>query len=452
MLRVCIAGRSVAGLTAAALLSRSPLVHSVTIMDPYHHQSSRSEANALFSTGLWSAALAVLHHLGVDLSPSSGCVEASGFRSREGVALCASLTVMKPFNGDATQPSLHFVCNDLLLDALGEAVGRTGKMRYAGGVKKVVRSGEGGGVGGSNPLRLTCSNGDEHECDLLIVADGMLSPLREQLTGLPAERFLQHRGYKVYSGYTGERVCTSSFQSWGDGNRFACVPTLRGNQWFATVPSAPQATGIDAVAAGPLSNNSRLVPQEEVQQLQLESFSGWHAEVATLLSSTGAARCCEAIAFSHVPAMGSPLFTSPGDVVFLGDAAFTLDPILAQGAGLAIEEAAVYCFSLLRAAGGSKGEEGGSALRYIAKHSSAAPACNASTKSDLLFRAAKAFAGLSLDRRQRLFWLSNVSQLFGSMRTPGSAGRDALLRATPAAIKGRLFDLLIGVSNGNRLL
>ena len=84
MLRVCIAGRSVAGLTAAALLSRNSLVHSVTIMDPYHHQSSRSEANA-FSTGLWSAALAVLHHLGVDLSPSSGCVEASWFRSREGV-------------------------------------------------------------------------------------------------------------------------------------------------------------------------------------------------------------------------------------------------------------------------------------------------------------------------------------------------------------------------------
>lgn len=441
MLRVCVVGSSVAGLTSAALLSRSALVKSVTVIDP----ASQRQCDH-FSTGLWSSALAVLRHLGEDLVRSSGFVEASGFRSSSGVALCEPRTTLGPFGGDAATPSLHFVRNSVLLEALRRAAARSGKLSTVAERVVRVRCSNGGG-----PVTAVCSGGDEHDCDLLLIADGMLSPLREQLCSLPHEAFLRHRGYRVYYGHTSERVSGSSFQSWGDGKRFACVPTDTGNQWFATVPSSPPGLGIECIASGPLSSNSRAVPQQDLRVLQQEFFAGWHPEVAALLSSsavTGAVRSCEAVAFSAVPSRGSTLF-SRHEVLFMGDSGFTLDPILAQGAGLAIEEAALYCHSLLCAAEGPKARAGGDVLSSILRRAASGGAAGADTKA-LLSRAAKIYAALIFDRRRRLFFLSDASQLLGSL-CAGAATRNALLRATPAALKGRVFDALIGVSNGNGL-
>jgi hypothetical protein len=43
----------------------------------------------------------------------------------------------------------------------------------------------------------------------------------------------------VYRGYspriTSKRISETSFQTWGKGARFACVPTLDGNYWFVAI-------------------------------------------------------------------------------------------------------------------------------------------------------------------------------------------------------------------------
>ena len=47
-----------------------------------------------------------------------------------------------------------------------------------------------------------------------------------------------HRGYQVYRGTSndksrnGKRISEDAFQTWGNGIRFAVVPTAEGNQWY----------------------------------------------------------------------------------------------------------------------------------------------------------------------------------------------------------------------------
>lgn len=78
----------------------------------------------------------------------------------------------------------------------------------------------------------TC--GRRHEgIHLVVGADGKSSPLKKLI--VPQASSLAFRGYKVYRGHSPLQLVAGSFQTWGVGARFACVPTPRGTAWFAAV-------------------------------------------------------------------------------------------------------------------------------------------------------------------------------------------------------------------------
>jgi len=153
---------------------------------------------------------------------------------------------------------------------------------------------------------------------------------------------------KVY--YTPQDIL--SFQAWGPESRFAVVPTNTGLAWFAALSSSKLSIdnirkitaigGPPGGAGGALWNNSEQVSEVELIALR-KRFKAWHQPISALLqapSSTPLVKT-EAIGFKRVAQGGLSTVAKDTNtaVFFLGDAAHTLDPILAQGAGIAIEDA-----------------------------------------------------------------------------------------------------------------
>lgn len=210
------------------------------------------------------------------------------------------------------------------------------------------------------------------------------------------------RKYVVFRGnapkLTGEEELEEglrSFQTWGEDRRmrFAAVPfkhkcdVIAGEDgrkddeevWFATISSKA------LLAEGPLPTPSThladLTPIERKERL-LSAFEEWHKPVRTLIETTppediifetavahrfnaapvsNAARVLEhemrsqeehGIESGGIVGMGGGGRGGPGPVfVFAGDAMMTVDPVLAQGFTMAMEEGASLAESVERVCG-----------------------------------------------------------------------------------------------------
>lgn len=175
--------------------------------------------------------------------------------------------------------------------------------------------------------------------DLCVGADGAFSEVRRCLDPSFA---LKRRGYDIYRGIAPTMMEDgASFQSWGVGSRFAAVPLPDGTAWFATVPSASPLGSSDARS---LSHEEHLLRAQSAKAMLRQKFSGWHRPVEGLLDATPADALLwqEAWASDSFSAAESPVTASAREVLsrvaLIGDAARTLDPVLAQGAGVAIED------------------------------------------------------------------------------------------------------------------
>jgi 2-polyprenyl-6-methoxyphenol hydroxylase-like FAD-dependent oxidoreductase len=190
---------------------------------------------------------------------------------------------------------------------------------------------------------------------------GGVSSTQEEAVGL------QNRNYTVFRGnanITQEellRKCGgvkkggggSSFQTWGNGQsmRFATVPMLypieddksskhERQVWFITIDN-------DEIAEEPDAYKRR--------DLLLEQFKDWHEPIKSLVMATKPEETLMERAIAHRHCMGPVLSLNrvvsrmhgrrppnSGEgpsIVFLGDAAMTIDPILAQGFTVAMEGA-----------------------------------------------------------------------------------------------------------------
>lgn len=150
-------------------------------------------------------------------------------------------------------------------------------------------------------------------------------------------------------------------QTWGLGQRFASVPLADGQVWFATLPLP---LDIDDGGDG-----------ERRRALLLDLFGGWHAPIPALLQATPPGGILRDAAVAH---RAFPPFVVDGGgggrgawpVTLVGDAAHGVDPILAQGAGVAVEDAYhLACACALAAAAGPWRGGGGvvKALRWVVK-------------------------------------------------------------------------------------
>jgi len=156
---------------------------------------------------------------------------------------------------------------------------------------------------------------------------------------------------------------SSAFESWGDGQRFGYVPLQAPDVfWFASIPAAEQ-TGPDGMATS--------IIDEATKQHLLRLFEGWSgqaqdgAQIVNLqrLILSSPASSILRTPIRKVPDVEKfPWQGNRGRVILLGDSAHAVAPNLAQGAGLAIEDALVLATNLSRVVRGEASLE--AAARY----------------------------------------------------------------------------------------
>jgi len=171
-----------------------------------------------------------------------------------------------------------------------------------------------------------------------------------------------------------------SFQTWGesDSMRFATVPMQKGQAWFVTTSDPRFRLQHNSEHDDKIQDsNSSTLSSEERKQIILNAFKDWHDPIIPLIESTPANDIMMENAIAHQFSMGPLLSLHNHDsnlagihgkskqsetstaefkrkqryedeiigrgpiLCFVGDANMTVDPVLAQGFTMAMEDASL---------------------------------------------------------------------------------------------------------------
>lgn len=420
--RALVIGAGVGGLASAAMLERA----GWRVVVRASQSTAASFDDAL---GIWSPALAAIRSwlgpdVGDELEAAGRYVrDVDGYHDGRGRRLCGPSAPLG--DGRDERPALLFVPRSALLRALRGACGRGVSFAEAEGGLDIPQLAEEGSAQVAPVPGASC-------WDLLVGADGADSAVRAALR--PGAAGPVDWGFHVYRGVAVAPAPLlphgRSFQAWSTrAQRFAAVPTavpargvgadLAAVAWFATARGPPPPDAERSVAGA----------RSAVRALASAHFAPYAAQ---LVDATADAHLCPpARARAHrvgpfgprAAPRASRAPTAAGGsvaVALVGDAAWTLDPILAQGAGVAIEDAA----ALAGATAGWARAHGGAALDA-------------------------ALAEYGEGRRPRLAALAAVSllpDLLGQMSGAPAALRDRLLAATPRALSSAVFEAALRLS------
>jgi 6-hydroxynicotinate 3-monooxygenase len=177
-------------------------------------------------------------------------------------------------------------------------------------------------------VRLSFTDGTTAQADIVIGADGINSKIREELLG--AEK-------PLYSGWVAHRALISSdvlrkynldFENcvkwWSEDRHMMVYHTTGKRDEYYYVTGVPH-------AAWDFQGNWVDSSQEEMY----EAFAGYHPTVQALIESTDSVTKWPLLNRNPLP------LWSRGRLVLLGDACHPMKPHMAQGAGMAIEDAAM---------------------------------------------------------------------------------------------------------------
>ena len=433
-----IAGKGVGSLSSAnALINRNiPFISSITILDGSDDISERELDSYI---GLWSPCLKVLKKYNIDFDNKICYVKKSGYKSTEGNWLA------QPFKGLTSSynngPSLGFMKKRDLLNIMTNPLLISSSSNISIVKEKYINIEK-----NDNNIIIKTNNGNSYDANLLILADGMNSNFTSTKSSI---NHLKYRGYEVYRGnyYTlyywyyyfftlffnkghtsskfhfayKERISEDAFQTWGPGIRFATVPTNEGNAWFLAINKS-KANNTDT-----MKGFHRVVNDEEIKKL-IETVKDWHRPIQDLIMNTDkhSVIVCDAYGSYHPSnRLSIPLMNNNGGIVYLGDASYTLDPILAQGSGLAIEHGYLLAKALL------------------------------TNKSNNWNQTLKHFDAMRIERQLRLHYLSDISQFIGTINNKNLINiRNKILNElyTRFPIVGKSFDKIIEISTNNQYI
>jgi salicylate hydroxylase len=177
------------------------------------------------------------------------------------------------------------------------------------------------------------ADGSRREVDLLIGADGIHSAVRSAMFGKEQPRFTGVVAFRAV--IPAERVAglpnLQAFTKWWGPNpesQIVTFPLNAGKDIFIFATTAQETWHLESWTT-----------QGSVQELR-ESYAGFHADARALLDA-----CDEVLKTALYERDPLPSW-SLGHMVLLGDAAHPMMPFMAQGAGMAIEDAVVLACTL----------------------------------------------------------------------------------------------------------
>jgi 6-hydroxynicotinate 3-monooxygenase len=179
---------------------------------------------------------------------------------------------------------------------------------------------------GDGRVRLGFANGNRVEADAVVAADGVNSVVREALFGQSEPRFAGRIAYRTTFAASRLKGVTMDecVKWWGEDRHIVMYPVKpdRSEVYFVTSQPEPQFSAESWSAEG------------DVEVLRA-AFEGFHPDVRGVLAA------CPSV-HKRVLLDRDPLERwGEGNVVLLGDACHPMTPYMAQGAAMAIEDAAV---------------------------------------------------------------------------------------------------------------
>ncbi|WP_110656367.1 FAD-dependent urate hydroxylase HpxO [Salinicola halimionae] len=320
-LNVLVIGAGMGGLTAALALQQSG--HRVEVVD---RVTELRPVGAALS--VWSNGVKVLKALGVGdaVEQASGRMSAMAYISRHGKPLTQfSLQPLYDEVGQRACPIARATLQQLLLDAVGP------ENVTLGLACTDYRCDDDG-------VEATFAEGSMRRADLIVIADGTHSMLRERALGHPVER--RYCGYVNWNVRVAASPDLAPLDQWaqyvGDHQRVSMMP-MSGDA------DTPEFYCFFDV---PLPAGSTNVASRYREELS-EHFAGWAEPVQKLLERFDP----DAMARVEIHDI-EPLETLVGErAAILGDAAHGMAPDLGQGGCQAMEDAWVLARMLDNAEG-----------------------------------------------------------------------------------------------------
>ncbi len=175
---------------------------------------------------------------------------------------------------------------------------------------------------------LTFADGTQHECNYLIIADGVKSPLRQQLIPSSVPRYAGYSCWRATIDNTDIKL-THGTETWGKQGRFGMTPLVNNRiYWYACI-NGPQ--------------NSEDFRHYSVADLQ-KQFADYHDPIPTLLARSKDAD----LIWSDIIDIKPLRSLAYHNILLIGDAGHATTPNMGQGACQAIEDVAVLQDELKR--------------------------------------------------------------------------------------------------------
>ena len=181
-------------------------------------------------------------------------------------------------------------------------------------------------------VRLQTATGPDIECDALIGADGLWSTVRQQLLGDGPPRPTGHLAYRALLPQAGlpQRFRTQDVTVWLGPRMHIVGYPVRGGESLNVVAFVQGEVADDAVARDAWDHRANATDLHT-------SLQGVCTVLRDFVEAVGAWRLW--VMYDR-PSMQGAHQHALGRVALLGDAAHPMRPYLAQGAGMAIEDAA----------------------------------------------------------------------------------------------------------------